>query len=259
MQPFDSRRPVPNASQPVRPAWFVAEPRDARAASGTDPRTNGLPLPAGEPLAHGNCALSNLVTELVSQIDACDPVNAGHSVRVATLATLTGRALGIEGEAMRDLRIGALLHDVGKILLPADLLRKPGALDPQELAMVRRHTAFGGAILSRIPVLAFAVPVARWHHERWDGLGYPDRLFGERIPLFARIVAVADTFDAMTAPRSYGAALAVEDALAELEANAGTQFDPVVARAFVSLVAERDFRQSFDACASSIITLPAAA
>jgi HD-GYP domain-containing protein (c-di-GMP phosphodiesterase class II) len=245
-QPEHNRPTTPATS---RPAWFAAEPRDllSQVSASAEPA-----LPSGSPL-------DNLVTELLSEIDACDPVNAGHSVRVATLALLTGRALGIAGDALNDLRVGALLHDVGKILLPADLLRKPGALDANELVMVRRHTAFGGAILSRIPALAFATPVARWHHERWDGLGYPDRLFGERIPLFARIVSVADTFDAMTAPRSYGVALAVEDALAEIESNAGTQFDPIVARAFVSLVEERDFRQTFDACASSIVTLRAAA
>ena len=251
MRQPDHRRPSTPADAAVRSAWFAAEPRDLTAQIAASADQPG-PTPAGSPL-------DNLVTELLSEIDACDPVNAGHSARVATLAVLTGRALGISGDALNDLRIGALLHDVGKILLPADLLRKPGALDSQELTMVRRHTAFGGAILSRIPVLAFAVPVARWHHERWDGLGYPDRLFGERIPLFARIVSVADTFDAMTAPRSYGVALATDEALAELEANAGSQFDPIVTRAFVSLVEERDFRQTFDACASSIITLRAAA
>ena len=156
-------------------AWFMAEPRDVTAQT--------VPVPVTD------CPLSALVGE---QVDAADPSQAGHAARVAALATMLGSSIGMDAAELRQLRIAALLHDVGKILVPAEILRKAGPLTVAEASTVRRHTVYGGTILRRIPVLAFAASTARWHHERWDGLGYPDGVFGNAIPLHARVVSVAD-------------------------------------------------------------------
>jgi HD-GYP domain-containing protein (c-di-GMP phosphodiesterase class II) len=164
-------------------SWMRAEPRDLPStSSGTDATMCG--------------AMSALVGELVESIDRADPSQAGHASRVAALSTMLGSSIGMSVNELRALRVSALLHDVGKILVPTEILRKNGPLTSSETAEMRRHVVYGGAILSRIPVLAFAASTARWHHERWDGLGYPDRLVGHAIPLYARIVAVADALDA---------------------------------------------------------------
>lgn len=234
---------APHSAAP-RPRWILAEPRD---------------VPGSIVPASGNDGFAALVTELVGQVDAADPTQAGHSVRVAALATMLGSAIGMAESELRSLRVAALLHDVGKIAVPADILRKSSTLTVSEASTVRRHTVYGGAILRRIPVLAFAASTARWHHERWDGLGYPDGLVGHAIPLPARIVAVADALDAMTSVRPYRAAIAMDAAFEELEAHAGAQFDPLIVSAAGSLVGADGFRNSWDSLIEEIESLPVAA
>ena len=226
-------------------AWFMAEPRDVAAQT--------VPAPVTE------CPLSTLVGELVSQVDAADPSQAGHAVRVAALATMLGSSIGMDAAELRQLRIAALLHDVGKILVPTEILRKAGPLTVAEASTVRRHTVYGGTLLRRIPVLAFAASTARWHHERWDGLGYPDGMVGNAIPLHARVVSVADALDAMTSVRAYRPAISLEAAFFELEAQSGAQFDPLIVAAFGPLVGANGFRDSWDNLANKIEALPAAA
>ena len=148
---------------------------------------------------------------------------------------------------------------MGKILVPAAILQKVSPLTTMEASAIRRHTVYGGSILRKIPVLAFAAPVARWHHERWDGLGYPDGLVGNSIPLHARIVAVADALDAMTSVRAYRPAIGLEQAFEELEAQSGAQFDPLIVAAVGPLVGGDGFRDSWESIANHIVSLPAAA
>jgi diguanylate cyclase (GGDEF)-like protein len=164
---------------------------------------------------------------LVRFVDARDPSTAMHSEVVSGLAEAIGIELGLDPETIDHLRLAGLLHDIGKIGLPDTILRAPRALTPDEFEMVKRHPEFGYSLLDGIGI----DPVDEWvlhHHERWDGNGYPNGLAGEEIPLGARIILVADAFEAMTADRPYREAPGREFALAELRANAGTQFDPLV-------------------------------
>ena len=162
----------------------------------------------------------------------------GHGARVGTLAEAIALRLGWSAGRLRRLRIGARLHDLGKLSVADDVWHKPGRLTELELAQVQEHPAAGARMLARLHELRFAIPYVLFHHERWDGGGYPTHRAGYAIPLEARILAVADAFDAMTSPRSYCAPLEANAALAEIEACAGTQFDPIVAGVFVELADE---------------------
>jgi HD-GYP domain-containing protein (c-di-GMP phosphodiesterase class II) len=226
--------------------WMRAEPRD-------------LPSTASATHATIDGAMSTLVGELVDSIDRADPSQAGHASRVAALSTMLGSSIGMGVKELRALRVAALLHDVGKILVPTEILSKNGPLTASETAEMRRHVVYGGAILSRIPILAFAASTARWHHERWDGLGYPDRLVGHAIPLYARIVAVADALDAMTSVRAYSPAISLADAFEELESESGAQFDPLIVSAVGPLVGASGFQDSWVSLASHMESMPIAA
>jgi HD-GYP domain-containing protein (c-di-GMP phosphodiesterase class II) len=167
---------------------------------------------------------------LVRFVDARDPSTASHSEIVSTLAEAIGTQLGLDPETIEQLRLGGLLHDLGKIGLPDAILRAPRPLTPDAFAIVRRHPEFGRALLDGLGI----EPVDEWvfhHHEHWDGSGYPDGLAGVEIPLGARIILVADAFEAITADRPYRAARSPQAALAELRRNAGSQFDPDVVTA----------------------------
>jgi HD-GYP domain-containing protein (c-di-GMP phosphodiesterase class II) len=142
--------------------------------------------------------------------------------------------LGLPDEMLKSLRIAALLHDVGKIGVPDDILRKPGRLTPYEYEIVKQHVALGDLIVRDVPDVAHIREGVRYHHERWDGQGYMVGLAGENIPLIARILAVGDAFSAMTTSRPYRKALPAEEALAELKAAAGTQLDGQLVEAFVT-------------------------
>lgn len=175
------------------------------------------------------------VTALARTVEVRDEYTANHTQRVTDYALLIAKALRLSQAAHHEIQIGTPLHDIGKIGVPDAILRKPGQLTREEFEMMKAHTTKGAAILESIPALAPMLPIVRNHHERWDGLGYPDGLSRDRISQSARIVAVADAFDAMTSNRPYRKALATDAAFAELIAKAGTHFDPVCAEAFVSL------------------------
>lgn len=167
-------------------------------------------------------------------LDLRDTETEEHSQRVTRLSLTIGRQLGLAGTDMAALELGALLHDVGKIGVPDAILRKPGPLSEEEWAVMRHHPQLGFAILSGIDFLAPCLPVVQYHHEKWNGSGYPDGLVGNAIPLAARIFAVADAYDAITSPRPYKTALPVEIAVERIKDGAGTHFDPDVVEAFLS-------------------------
>jgi putative nucleotidyltransferase with HDIG domain len=166
-------------------------------------------------------------------IEARDPHSSGHSVRVSVMAEIVAERLGWDEADVEILRLAAALHDVGKLAVPEQILRKPGPLDEDELAAMRRHPEEGARMIARHPALQLVVPAVLYHHERWDGSGYPMGIEGEGIPAEARVLAVVDAFDAMTTDRSYRRALPQSHALAELERCAGTQFDPEIVGVFV--------------------------
>jgi HD-GYP domain-containing protein (c-di-GMP phosphodiesterase class II) len=165
--------------------------------------------------------------------------NDGHGFRAAALAEPVARRLGWDRDRIELLRFGAPLHDIGKISIRRDVLRKSGPLTAAELDEIRLHPRAGAELVLPIRSAREALPYVLFHHERWDGSGYPAGLRGRSIPVEARLLAVADAFDAMTSPRPYGRPLDAELALIEIAACSGSQFDPTVAEAFLEVWAER--------------------
>ncbi len=180
---------------------------------------------------------------LLSALEQRDPHLTDHLSDVERLATATARALGLSDDQVELIGLGAELHDIGKIAIPENVLLKPGPLSDEEWELMRRHTLAGERILDSSPALTAVGPLVRSSHERWDGKGYPDRLFAAAIPLGARVISVCDSYDAMTSDRSYRRAMSEEVALAELRAGAGSQFDPQVVAAFLR-VREQETRAS---------------
>jgi len=180
-------------------------------------------------------AFLTTVGVLADAVELQDAYTADHANEVAELAVRVGERLGIGGAELERLRYGALLHDVGKIGVPGEILRKPGPLSDGERARMDEHTAIGARMLERIPFLAPVAPLVRSAHERYDGGGYPDGLAGSEIPPGAMVIATCDAYHAMNSDRCYRQAIGHEAAIAELEAHAGSQFDPLVV---ASLVAE---------------------
>jgi ribonuclease P protein subunit RPR2 len=172
------------------------------------------------------------VRALADAVEARDAYTARHAERVAAYGLEIARASGMEGGDSPELEFGFLLHDIGKIAISDTILYKPGHLTDDERDEMRRHPVIGEEIVRGIEFLGDARDVVRSHHERWDGDGYPDRLAGERIPLSARVFAVADTFDALTSDRPYRAASSFRDARRVIAEASGTQFDPQIADAF---------------------------
>ncbi len=168
-------------------------------------------------------------------IEMRDPCTGGHARRVTDYALLVADQLNLSSTDRYHLRIGGPVHDIGKIGIDDGVLRKCGPLTPEEFEHMKSHTTKGAAILETIPGLEQVVPIVRSHHERWDGGGYPDGLAGEQIPTLARVVAVADAFDAMTTDRPYRLGMSADDAIARIEKGAGAQFDSDCADAFVRL------------------------
>jgi diguanylate cyclase (GGDEF)-like protein len=179
---------------------------------------------------------------LLRALSERSPELGGHGDTVATLAEATARRLGLGREELQVVRHAAELHDVGKVAIPDDILLKPGPLTEEEWSFIRRHPVAGERIIAAAPALGPVAKLVRSSHERWDGRGYPDRLGGDDIPLGARIIAVADAFDAMTSGRPYRAAIPHEDAVAELQGCTGSQFDAIVVEAFCSALAESALR-----------------
>jgi HD-GYP domain-containing protein (c-di-GMP phosphodiesterase class II) len=162
----------------------------------------------------------------------------GHGARVAALAEPVVHRLGWKPDRIAVLRFGALHHDIGKVAVRRDVLRKAGPLSLDELAEIRTHPAKGAELVSPLRGARHALPYVLFHHERWDGKGYPSRMRDKAIPIGARLLAVADAFDAMTSPRPYRQALTHERALLELCACAGTQFDPAIVELFLDVWSE---------------------
>jgi HD-GYP domain-containing protein (c-di-GMP phosphodiesterase class II) len=182
----------------------------------------------------------NSVRMLAAAIDAKDPYTRGHSERVARYSIAIGKNLQLPEKDMRNLRISALLHDVGKIGIDDRILRKPGALSEDEFEVMKQHPAKGAAIMSGVAQLIDIIPGMKYHHEKWGGGGYPDNLESEQIPMQARIVAIADTFDAMTTNRPYQKAMELNYVVEKIKSFAGTRFDPNVVDAFVRAVGRGD-------------------
>ena len=182
---------------------------------------------------------------LAKAIDARDRYTAGHSERVTAYAKVLARSMKMPEADVEVVRLAGMLHDIGKVGVPDRVLLKAGPLDESERALMEPHATIGFDMLRDLPFLRDALPAIRGHHERWDGRGYPDRLAGEVIHQHARILAVADSFDAMTSARPYRHALPFEEAARRLRADAGAQFDPSVVGVFVA--AEREFRRAVDA------------
>jgi HD-GYP domain-containing protein (c-di-GMP phosphodiesterase class II) len=179
--------------------------------------------------------LLQTLTTLVQMVELRDDYTGSHTQRVTDYALLLAEELRLPAEECAHLRCGTPLHDLGKVGIGDQLLQKPGPLTKDEMEGMKTHTTKGSALLESIPGLAPLLPIVRSHHERWDGTGYPDGLAGERIPRLARVVAIADAFDAMTTDRPYRAALPADQAFTEIERRAGTQFDPAYVRAFLRL------------------------
>jgi HD-GYP domain-containing protein (c-di-GMP phosphodiesterase class II) len=177
-----------------------------------------------------------MVQALATAMEAKDRYTATHAENIATMAVAVGRYLRLEEGELRELEYAAVLHDVGKIGVPGHILNKPDTLTALEYARVTQHTAIGERIVSRVDYLRPVARIIRAAHERWDGAGYPDGLAGEEIPLLARILFVCDAYDAMTSDRRYRKALPDEEALDELTAGAGTQFDPAIVDAFMAVI-----------------------
>ncbi|MBM4137475.1 MAG: HD domain-containing protein [Nitrospira sp.] len=181
-----------------------------------------------------------IILSFANAIDAKSRWTKGHSERVTNYAIAIAKEIGLKAKDIETLRIASLLHDIGKIGTYDVILDKPGRLNDEELALVRMHPVKGEEILKPVRQLQQIFPIIRHHHERIDGNGYPDRLRGEEIPFFARIVHVADSFDSMTADRPYRPAPGKEYAVSELKKYSGTQFDPRAAEAFLRVLDKSD-------------------
>jgi len=162
-----------------------------------------------------------------------------HAERLIKLSKMLGKTLGLTDEQLNELELLATLHDIGKISTDGHILSKPGKLTDREWSEIKKHPGAGYRILQAIPELKHIADYVLCHHERWDGSGYPQGLIGEAIPLLSRIIAVVDAYDVMTHDRPYRKAMPEEAALAEITKNAGTQFDPNIARIFTEALLEK--------------------
>jgi HD-GYP domain-containing protein (c-di-GMP phosphodiesterase class II) len=181
-------------------------------------------------------AYVSMVKVVAAAIDARDSYTHGHSARVAQLSLLLGKQIGLSKEDLRDLEVACLFHDVGKIKTPDSILLKRGKLNEAEYKEMKQHVEYGASILSWAPSLSKYIPSTRHHHEWHNGKGYPDGLVGDKIPLFAAIISIADAFDAMTSNRPYRKALFKEEALRRIEGMSGTQFRPELVEIFLELM-----------------------
>lgn len=179
-----------------------------------------------------------MVQALANTIDAKDAYTNGHSTRVAKYSVMIARKMGYEEEKLERLYFAAILHDIGKIGIPREIINKPSRLTDEEYQLIQSHPAIGASILDEITEIPDIAIGARWHHERYDGKGYPDKLYGEQIPEQARIIGVADSYDAMTSKRSYRGVLPQQVVMEEIEKGKGTQFDAKIAEIMISIMKE---------------------
>lgn len=201
-------------------------------AAGPNQSSSSLPVPPKD-YASAYSELAQTIYALTATIDAKDHYTFTHSNNVAYYAKKLAEACGLDAETVEIIREAALLHDIGKISIPEAILNKPAKLTADEYDIIQKHPENAVAIIRHLPQLDYLIPAVISHHERWDGKGYPRRLSGEDIPLGGRILCVADCFDAMTSRRCYQDVRTVENALTDLEVNAGKQFDPELVRLFV--------------------------
>lgn len=177
--------------------------------------------------------LTGIVKGVIATLELKDPYTRGHSERVASYAVELAKTCGgVTNEELKDFNFACLLHDIGKIHIPDQILMKPSRLTKEEFEIIKSHTIVGAEAVSKVVGLNKSIEVIRSHHERWDGTGYPDQLKGTKIPYLARIAAIADAFDAMTSNRSYRDALSVEEAYKRILEGKGTQFDPELVNLF---------------------------
>ena len=169
-------------------------------------------------------------------VEAKDPYTRGHSDRVSEFAVLIGTKMGLDEKTIHILKIGGLFHDIGKIGIPDSILLKESKLSDDEYSQIKNHPTIGAHILGNATVFQDIIPIVKYHHERYDGRGYPSQLAGTDIPLIARITAVADAFDAMTSKRTYRDSLPIEKVKEEIERCSGTQFDPEIAKLFLGIL-----------------------
>jgi HD-GYP domain-containing protein (c-di-GMP phosphodiesterase class II) len=196
--------------------------------------------------------LWDTITALAYAIEARDPYTQGHSQRVSKLAAQIAMQAGLSQAEIEEIRLAGIVHDIGKFHVPEYVLNKPTLLTAEEYEIVKSQAAWGAKILEPLKVKTIEC-IVRHHHEAFDGQGYPDSLKGEEIPLGARIIAVADAFDAMVSGRPYRKARAVEEALAELRRCRGTQFDPLVVDAFLRSIQSLSGEQRSDSDVSLVI------
>ena len=173
-------------------------------------------------------------------MDLTDPDTSEHGRDVAALVPRVGEMLGLEGAELAELELAARFHDVGKVAVPLEVLRKPGPLDEREWRVMERHVEWGAELLRHLPGCESIAEIVRHHHERYDGAGYPDGLEGDEIPLASRIIAACDAYGAMVSDRPYRAALGAERAQIELEQGSGNQFDPSAVEAVIQLTSMDD-------------------
>ncbi len=200
----------------------------------------GSALRSAELYAQLERAYLGTAEALAAALEAKDAYTAQHATSIVAWAEAIGRRLGMDNLALRNLRYGAIFHDIGKIAVPEGILNKPGPLTAEEWAIVQRHTVVGEQILAPVEFLSDVLPIVRHEHENWDGSGYPDGLRGMSIPLGARIVLVCDAYHAMTSDRPYRPGLGREKAMGELLEHAGAQFDPLVVDALLAILAGED-------------------
>ncbi|UYN90206.1 MAG: HD-GYP domain-containing protein [Anaerolineales bacterium] len=211
-------------------------------------RRPGTPMLALQGLFSANpeeqiqAGIGEPVRNLVRATEIRDPYTAGHQHRVAHGALRLGQALALRPEQLRALVQGGEMHDVGKLQVSREILNKTGPLTPEERKAIEAHTTAGYEMCAGLGLMGDELAIVRWHHERMDGTGYPDRLPGEQIPLLARIMAVSDVFDALTSSRAYRHAWSVDEALSYMQQNSGTQFDPQLVTVWLQLVHDGQIR-----------------
>ena len=173
-------------------------------------------------------------------IENLDPYTRSHSERVSEYVVLLGKKVGLSNEDLEKLKIGALCHDIGKNKISESILQKETKLTDNEFSEIKKHVYFGANIIEESSIMKDIVPIVKFHHEKYDGTGYPNNLAGDNIPYLARITTIADCFDAMTTKRAYKDSMSIENAIAEFQKYKGSQFDPELTNAFLDIL-ENDF------------------